>query len=647
MTEERSHQVLPVKASMTTLVSYIAHDEAFRGIGPRRAAALGAAFGQELLEAITRCDERVIEIVGEEAAIRAAAVVEARKAEAALLAWLDSKELVIPTSQATRIARAWGPQGVARIEANPYLLLAVSDWKTVEAIARACAVGEADSRRDVAAVEAALTGKRCLARGATRISQWDAEKAAARLLKRPLDEGAIEMAIRAGGAIRLGNALQPPGAAYMEAACALTLMRLSSQAPVGGATSSIELDRLLMAYEGRQRFTLTNAQRAAIRMAHQCRLSILAGYAGSGKTTVLRGVCDTLEAAGRKPLIITLSGRAAQRATEATGRRAITVARYLMERERAQDRCGVDQALIADEASMLGLVDFWRLLRRKNLASILLCGDPAQLPPISPGVVFHRLAVDQFLQRVTLDRVHRQDEKTGIPALAEGVRRGRIGSLPAFRTAEPGVTFTNCARGSLPVEVLRVGKVLREAGTDRDDMQIIAPTNREIDAINSHFHGLRRRQSAILWPRTGHIAEGEPVIWNQNHPERGLTNGSMGRITRIRSAGISAILDGVNHELAPEDGKFLQLAYAISVHKAQGSQWRRIIVPIYYGRALDRSLVYTALTRAEEQVILLGDQSALRRAVGRPSAAEQRDCGFGTWLDLARIFSAEEKREVA
>lgn len=627
------------------LATYIAREKAFRGIGPRRAAALAAALGDNLEASILALDERVIEIVGDEAAIAAAAAMEARHAETAFLGWLSEIGAEIPVGKAIRLARAWGPKGIEAVRGNPYLLLAIADWKAVDTIARATGVAADDPRRDVAAVEAVLLGEACLASGSTRLRASEALRAAQGLLGRPVASGVEDAAIASGSAVRLADALQPPGTAYMEGECALRLARLANAPPVMGITPPAQLDALLEAYEDDQPFPLTEMQREAVRMAHRHRLLVLAGYAGSGKTTVLRGVCDTLEAVERTPLIVTLSGRAAKRAAEATGRRAITVARFLIEQEKADGPLKATTALIADEASMLGLVEFWRILRRLGDASLLLCGDPAQLPPVSPGIVFHLLATDHEIARVILDRVHRQDETTGIPALAEGVRHGVMESLPAFSGAGTGVTFAPCTPDRLTAEVHAVGRALAEAGTARDDVQIVAPTNREIAVINGYFHGIAMRRGRASWPGTAHVAEGQPVIWTKNDAERGLTNGSMGRILRIGLNNITAVIDGDVHEFAPADGPFLQLAYAVSVHKAQGSQWRRVIVPVFGSRILDRSLIYTALTRAQEQVIFLGDRMALDGAVRRPPSVERRDVGFGDWLGLARAKLATDQRD--
>lgn len=624
------------RSETPVFLTYLARDRAFKGIGPKRAAALGEAFGSGLKDALLNIDHRVIDIVGEQAALAAAAVLEVREAEAEFLLWLESLGAEIPASKAIRIARAWGKNGIEAVYNNPYLLLAIADFKVVDAIGRALGIDSRDIRRDVAALEATLMGDACLGIGSTRISLKGAQRGAERLLGRAIDPRSIDTAVRCGGAIRLGADLQPPGTAYMEAECALLFQKLASEAPATGITPDHVLDELLNIYEKAQPFRLTDPQKQAVRLAHRHRLLILAGYAGSGKTTVLRGVCETLEATGRQPLIVTLSGRAAKRATEATGRRAITVARFLVELDKSSDPLPPQIALIADEASMLGLVEMWRVLRRLGDASLLLCGDPAQLPPVSPGIVFHSLASDLNVQKQTLDRVHRQDEATGIPALAEVVRHGTIPELSAINGIQTGVSFTSCDRENLCDELLRIGLFLRSEGIDRNDLQIIAPTNREIGLINGFFHRKRLAYDPVLWPGYGHIAEGEPVIFTENDLERGLTNGSLGRVQQIDQAEIIVELDGIEHRLRPEDGAKLQLAYAISVHKAQGSQWSRVIVPIFSSRILDRSLIYTALTRAQHQVFFLGNWKAIQEAVAKPSTSDRRFCGFSDWLDLAR-----------
>lgn len=618
------------------VVDYLARDRAFRGIGPKRAQSLFDQFGAGLFEVLTTPSDEIIEMIGEEAALCAAAIVEERSGEARLLEWLSSINADIKASRAIRLARAWGDQGVFAIQENPYLLLSVAGWKEVDPIALASGLRSDDLRRDIAAIEAVLQGPSGLAGGNTRVNRHEVHSRARRLLGRALASQAIEHCIATGGAIELGDDLQPPGAAWMEAETAQILTQLSTEAPLQDLRTTIlpqqEINSLLDRAETTQGFSYTDKQRQAVIAAHTHRALALGGYAGSGKTTVLKGICDTLEVAGRRPVIVTLSGRAAQRAAEATGRPAMTVAKFLVLHDQNDQVLSASDTLIADEASMLSLVDIWRLLRRLGDASLILSGDPAQLAPIGFGLMFHILTEDLHTPKVILDRVMRQSEESGIPTVAEAIRNGILPDLPSFDPGRPGVSFIPCSREELCTVLGETGRALRSEDIDRDDMQIIAPTNREIDEINGHFHTIATRRNAPCLTGITQIAEGEPVIWTENDTERGLTNGSMGRISHIHETGITALLDDQEFFLKSGDERLLRLAYAISVHKAQGSQWPTVIVPVFASKILRRPMIYTALTRAQNQVIFLGDQHSLQSCLQHNSS--DRKTGIPEWFSL-------------
>lgn len=628
------------------LATYLVQDKDFKGIGPRRSNALLSLFGDKLRDAILSTDQRVVDIIGEVPAINASVVLQSRLSEIDLLEWLYETNINLPRANAIRIARAWGSIGLHTIQKNPYLLLGVSNWSDVDRVAKANGISDFDRRRQIGAVEATLTGQHCLGSGATSISIHSLISSISKLLGYPVSTEIIEEAVKSRAAVKIGNYIQPPGAAYMEAQCALFISQMANRAPVSGVSEIQFINEAIDRYEKGLEIKLSKAQQAAIRMSHQQRLMVLAGFAGSGKTTVLRGICETLEAFGKQTLIITLSGRAAQRAAEATGRRSQTVARFLMESSHGDTPLSSNSVLIVDEASMLGLVEVWRILRKLCGANLILCGDPAQLPPVSSGVVFHTLAYEGYVPRVVLDRVHRQDESTGIPAIAAGMREGKVSSMPSFSGTLSGVTFTECEISRLCEKVLKIGLEFRKSGILRSDIQIIAPTNREIIELNSFFHRLllTKKGNALSW--YPHLVEGEPVIWTKNDPDRNLTNGALGRVVMLRGSDAIAEFDGVEHTLTPNDSQHLQLAWAISVHKAQGSQWSRVIIPVYKSRVLDRSLIYTAATRAQHQVVFLGSRDALNFAISERPAVSKRTCGFPSWLQLARSLRAIPSNEL-
>lgn len=624
------------------LAAYMASERAFKGIGPARAKELHKQFGEDLFTAITECRDGVIKVIGEANAIIAAAALQERAAEVAVLDTLDELGLskALGPRKAIRVARAWGNTGVDALKDNPYSLLALVSWKDVDRSAKKLGCDPQDPRRVTAAIEHVL-GK-VLDDNDTLCLAEDARRRAEALLGFEVSDADIEACVASGGALRLADRLQPPGAGRMEVECAVILSELAQQRPQTDLdlppVHGDDVERSIEDFEQGQPFRLTEAQRSAVKAAHTHRFFCLAGYAGSGKTTVLRAICDTVEVFGRDPLIMTLSGRAAQRAAEATGRQAITIAKFLsMNTGGDSEPLTAKQVVIVDEASMCSLPDIWRIVTRLGCAQLILCGDPAQLAPISFGLVFHVLTAAPSIPSVTLDRVMRQREDSGIPAVAEGVRSGSLTQLDPYAGQKPGVTFNECSEAEAIELITTIGRDLRMAP---DDMQIIGAIKSGragVSAINSHFHQATIGRGAELWPGFRHIACGEPLIWTKNDPETGFTNGSMGRVTGFERSKVQAVIDGRDVELDPHvAGPFTELAYAITVHKAQGSQWPVVIIPVFANRLMDRAMIYTAITRAQEQVILLGDRAALDAAIATSPAAMTRKVGFPTWLDMAK-----------
>lgn len=607
------------------LVSYLAQDTAFRGIGPKRAQALWNAFSSGVLDALRACTPEVVALIGEEEALSAAAALDIRADEARMVAWLAPYADDIPVGQVLHLARAWGSAGLQAVQDNPYLLLAVAPWRVVDRLAQNLGLDPQDPRRVSGAIEATLQGEEGLAGGHTVVPEDLLLEGATALLGKPIDARAIGVCVDAGGAVATEHGFQPPGAAWMERDVAETLLRLAQERPFLSSLKTGHHGSILPGVQGLS-FPLTEAQNKAVEMAQERRLFVLGGYAGSGKTTVLRAICEALEAQGRTPIIITLAGRAAQRAREATGREAMTVAKFLILHDRDDTFLRAEHVVIVDEASMLSLPDVWRILRRIGNASLLLAGDPAQLAPIGFGLVFHQLFDLPAIPSVVLDRVMRQSEATGIPAFAAAVRAGGLPALAALERTPEGVSFVPCSRETLPKTLDDILIRLGAAGIDRDTIQIVAPTHREISAINTHFHRQAVRRQTPSWGPGGRFCEGEPLIWTRNIPERGLTNGSMGFLSDTQQG--VALLDGNPVLLSHQDTDHLELAYAISVHKAQGSQWPCVIVPVFPGRLLDRSLIYTALTRAQQHVVFVGDETASRHGVRLLGSANRRTALF-------------------
>jgi exodeoxyribonuclease V alpha subunit len=405
-------------------------------------------------------------------------------------------------------------------------------------------------------------------------------------------------------------------------------LRQSPEQPtlMRGSISSPELKALLAEFELQQGLSLAPDQKDAVHMAIHEPVSVLTGGAGAGKTTVLKTVIRVLERLECQAQAIALAGRAAKRISELTGRRAMTIAGCLCAIKAGELRLSSDSLMIVDEASMLDLSTLYRLLRSiPEHVRFLFVGDPYQLPPIGFGLTFHLWAETGRLPAVSLRLVHRQTSESGIPVVANAIREGRIPFLDIYQGERDGVSFIEAPGqqilGDLPAVVADLGL---------DQTQIISPLRLGIagvENINAYFHHLLKTGRPSV--AAGRISEGEPIMWTRNDWERGFMNGSIGRVLRADADRNAATveLDGQLVELGPADWKHIDLAYAITVHKAQGSQFDRVVIPVTYNRLLDRTLLYTAVTRAVRQVVLIGDRRAFNDAVIAAPSSHQREVG--------------------
>jgi exodeoxyribonuclease V alpha subunit len=259
--------------------------------------------------------------------------------------------------------------------------------------------------------------------------------------------------------------------------------------------------------------------------------------------------------------------------------------------------------------------------------------------------VFHRLVDDgQITARLTV--IHRQTEASGIPAVAAAIRDGRMLDLPKYAGPADGASLVECNPAAIAGSIDGIWAELQQVGLEP---LIVTATNdgdAGIHALNARFHNRHVGQAELL-PMKGYLGQwfaiGDPVVFLRNDYARGLFNGLLGRIVRIdhEARACAVQFEGYDepHELGPDDLIDLALAYAITCHRAQGSQAPAVIVPIYESRVVDPSWLYTAITRAEQQVVLVGARSALADALRRPRSARRRQVGL-RWSFAARPADA-------
>lgn len=644
------------------IIAWISNSSDCAGIGQVKAQKLWDRFGHELVDLIERRDlDPLTQIVSEDAAQLLCNAFAKIKVANTLL-WLD--RIGMPRKIGQSVVSYWKDKAQEKIEANPYTLISFeADWKRVDEFARSrLCIMEDDSRRLIGAVEEVLfsgmkQGHTCLPENdvVSRLthllgSRELAHKGLNSFPQNPADTGAP-----CGNPYqRIDGFLQPHGTWLIESYIARRLHEMVAGENEKGQASLFtqitdnpkSIDQIIADYEGAHGITLSDEQRQAVRTSASSHLSLILGGAGTGKTTVLKALYKALEDQHPNVAIyqLALAGRAAQRMAEATGREAMTIAGFLVKIDPSQIEMG--SVVVVDEVSMVDVILMYRLLRHiPSGVRLVLVGDPSQLPPIGPGLVLHALTGLSSIPQTELKVVKRQSSESGIPQVAAAIRAHQVPQWTTYRGRGSGVAFEPCPAAQLED---RVQAIYEELGGDGSDysVQILSITNSGLGGVKNLNLALHNRYQTDgelvmhLDADFGNVAAntldriplcvGDLVIFTENDYTIGLRNGSLGKI--IEALPVEGIDDpccrcdfeGVEYLLNPDQIQALSHSYSITIHKSQGSQFKRIVVPVRSSRLLDQALIYTAVTRGIEQVVLVGDLNAANQAIKAPAKAACR-----------------------
>jgi exodeoxyribonuclease V alpha subunit len=627
------------------LVPFLACNPAFKGIGEVKAALLFEKFGDDLAPIIDAGNvERLNAVLTTEVAVSLVEAWRTRRMEAELIEYLDAHGF--SPRLAVQLRRAWGDRARAMLDHNPYFMLAFASWRSVDAAARLTGISAEDERRLVGAVEAVLY--EALQHGHTLTGHEQLERDVRKLLCNESSARALELAVADGAALgSVSSGYQAIGAAALERRISdRILTMLTGQHAIQGQLFGVDnrdlvIDRCLKDLETSQGFVFNAEQRAAVRLSASASFSLLMGGAGVGKTTVLRAVITVAQAQGVAVHQMALAGRAVKRLQQATGAPATTIARFLAAAKAGKLELSPDSLLVVDEASMLDLPTMYRLLRfLPDGARMLLAGDSAQLPPIGFGLVFHRLVDSRRIPRVELTQVHRQAASTGIPVFAGKIRRHLVPEVGDSFKVKSGISFVDRTVSQVIPTLFAIAAEWN--GEDWCVLSAVKDGPSGTRSINERFHEANCRAQSFLEPtlrRLGNFTVGDPVVYLVNDYDKGLMNGALGVVKEVihePQDGLLVDFEGAEY-VVPYDEveERLDLAYAISVHKAQGSQFKRVAVVVTKTRILDHALIYTALTRAVEQVVFIGDRNAFENAVRRPPYAQMRRVAFNVGYSVA------------
>ncbi|MEK7334083.1 MAG: ATP-dependent RecD-like DNA helicase, partial [Candidatus Binatota bacterium] len=614
-----------------------------KGIGPIYARRLVSAFGIDTLRILAEEPNRILEVpgIGEVRARRILCAWEEQRGMRDVMVFLQGHG--VGTALALRIYRAFGAETVARVKENPYCLARESygvGFILADRIARAMGISEDSPVRVQAGLLHVL--KKFSDEGHCFIPLALVKSNASALLGFELEaaESAIEK-LAVEGEIVLEEAgeegatkVYPQELYHAERRVASAIRSLLST-PSGFRDKGIKGSTLQLFNPST--FSLEKEQREAILQALQHKVLIITGGPGTGKTTLLVSLLALFRAADVSFALAAPTGRAAKRMGEMAGEEAKTIHRLLEYNprqrgfQRGEHRPIEADVVIIDEASMVDLPLLDHLLKAVEPHShLILLGDVDQLPSVGPGSVLRDLIDSGAVPVVVLRRIFRQSQESLIVVNAHRILRGE--SL-LFGDEREKRDFVFVPREN-EAEILETVKTLVKKRSGDKEIQVLSPVHR--GSLGTVY--LNRELQKLLNPGGESIERGETlfrlgdkVMQLRNNYDKAVFNGDLGRIVRIdREAGeLQVDFDGRPVSYTMEELDELSLAYAISIHKSQGSEYAAVVIPLHTSHylMLHRSILYTAVTRGKEQVVLVGSRRALAMAI-RNVRVERRFTGL-------------------
>ncbi len=608
-----------------------------KGIGPITAKRIVDHFGKEALDVIESDPDRLVEVEG----------LGAKRAKWIIKAWEDQREIhnvmlflqshEVGTGYAVKIWKRYGNEAVELIRENPYRL-SVDVWGigflTADRIAQKMGIPAHSDRRIQAGLLHVLN-EAADKEGHVFLPEDALIESCAEALDVPIDAIApcVAQLLSEESIVVNDERVYLPHLYYAEQGAATRCYQLSQ-------VQRIELGNIpaeIRAIEQRDGVTFAPRQKLALEKALSHNLLVLTGGPGTGKTTTIKGLIALLEARKKTIALAAPTGRAAKRMSEATGYEAKTIHRLLkfspseMAFEKNFENPLEIEALIVDEISMVDTVLMNSLLRAVPIsASVVLVGDVDQLPSVGAGNVLKDVIASGTVEVVELNEIFRQAQTSHIVTSAHAINRGEMPYVQNDRDAD--FFFLEVSEPDQVVETVCGLCAARLPHTYRldsiEDIQVLVPMYRGETGANN----LNRVLQDKLNPRGQEMTRGgirfrvgDKVMQVRNNYDRDVFNGDIGRVHGIEDDILRVRFQDRVLEYEFSELDELVLAYAMSVHKSQGAEFRAVVMPLttQHYMMLQRNLLYTAITRARELVVLVGTKQALGMAVRNNRVAER------------------------